>query len=293
MCAEGSSLSGWRRQLLALLVVLISIGHTWITPASALEIEFSGRRVKRDVIALYDSRRERLPHETRIHKFAEMPLNHLGFRVLYRDVNAPLPNPTTLSGVQGVLTWFVEPLRRPEQVVDWLDRATANGLKLVILGEIAPPDQAALMPQINRVLGRLGLEHTGEYIDLTWRAFAVEQNADVVGFERPIDKALPGFPVLRKSGSEVEPYLLIEYPAAGGGRHTARHCHQPRRRLRLSQFHDFLRAEYQSRAVDAEPVRFLQASARRRTFPDTGRDHGLQSPDLFLAYRRRRLEQSD
>ncbi len=208
-----------RRALVSFVACILAI--VLVQPVVALEIEFSGRKVKRDIIALYDGRRERLPHETRIHKFAEMPLNYLGYRVIYQDVNARLPDAATLGHVQGVVTWFVEPLRRPEAVVDWLDALTARGIKLVVLGEVAPPDAAAMLPSINRILARIGLEHTGEYVDLTWRAFIVEQNPDLVGFERPIDKALPGYSVLRTKGTDVEPHLLIEGPAAGGGRVTA------------------------------------------------------------------------
>ncbi len=198
---------------LALSLTLVLLASQTVT---ALEIEFSGRQVKRDILALYDGRRERIPHETRIHKFAEMPLNYLGYRVVYQDVNQQLPDVATLGRYRGVLTWLIEPLRRPEVLVEWLDQATARGLKLVVLGEVAPPDAGWLLPSINRLLGRIGLEHTGEYIDLTWRAFAVEQNAEIIGFERPLDKALPGFPVLRTKGSEVEAHLVVDAPAAGG-----------------------------------------------------------------------------
>lgn len=187
-------------------------------PVDALEIEFSARRVKRDVLALYDSRRETKPHLTRIHKFAEMPLNYLGYRVVYQDVNAALPDPASLSGYRGILSWLVEPLRRPEALVSWLDRATGSGLKLVVLGDLAPPESGWLLPAINRVLARIGLEHTGEYVDLTWRSQVTEQNAEMIGFERPVDKALPGFPVLRIKRSEIEQHLVIESPDAGGTR---------------------------------------------------------------------------
>ena len=197
--------------LLAVITLAMSSGGT-----VALEIEFSGRTVKRDILALYDGRRERVLHETRIHKFAEMPLNYLGYRLVYHDVNTPLPEPSALGRYRGVLTWLIEPLRRPDTLVDWLDQVSASGLKLVILGEVAPPDAGWLLPKINRVLGRIGLEHTGEYVDLTWRAFIVDQDPEVVGFERQVDKVLPGFPVLRAKGSDVRTHLIIDAPAAGG-----------------------------------------------------------------------------
>ena len=216
-------IANWRKlqdlrltAVLALVSLLMAALLLQGGPARALEIEFSGRTVKRDILALYDGRRERVASETRIHKFAEMPLNYLGYRVIYHDLNSPLPDATALDRYRGVLTWLIEPLRRPDTLVDWLDQATARGLKLVILGEVAPPEAGWILPKINRVLGRIGLEHTGEYIDLTWRAAVVEQNPEIVGFERPIDKVLPGFPVLHAKGSDVQTHLVVDTPSAGG-----------------------------------------------------------------------------
>ena len=203
-------------QALVAVLTLLLAATILALPTRALEIEFSGRTVRRDILALFDSRRERLPHETRIHKFAEMPLGHLGYRLVYRDVNGPLPDAAELGRFRGVLTWFVEPLRRPEVVVQWLDGATAAGLKLVILGEVAPPDSDWTMPAINRVLARLGLEHTGDYVDLTWRAKVGEMNAEMIGFERPLDKALPGFAVIRARGQGAESHLVIDVPSSAG-----------------------------------------------------------------------------
>ena len=82
-------------------------------PTKAFEIEFSGRGVKRQVLALYDSKQEGAPHLTRIHKLAEMSLNYLGYIVDYRDVNAPLPTGDALRPYRAVLSWFVEPMARP------------------------------------------------------------------------------------------------------------------------------------------------------------------------------------
>ncbi|MFM9938553.1 MAG: polysaccharide deacetylase family protein [Hyphomicrobiaceae bacterium] len=215
----GASIRG---RLAAALVLGIAVLSTLFTalaiapgPAAALEIEFSGRPVKRDILALYDSRRERQPHETRIHKFAEMPLNYLGLRVVYFDVNRPLPDAGTLSRYRGVLTWFVEPLRQPERVLDWLDQATTKGLKHVVLGEVAPPGGEWLSSQTNRLLARIGLESTGDYVELTYRAKIAGQAADVVGFERPVDRVLPGFPIMRPKGGATTAHLLLETPLGG------------------------------------------------------------------------------
>lgn len=182
----------------------------------ALEIEFSGRPVKMEILALYDGRREPKPHLTRIHKFAEMPLNHLGYRVIYRDVNGRLPTVETLGRYKGILSWLLEPVRNPDALLDWLEPAVARGLKYVVLGEPAPGASAPSAPKVNRLLARIGLEQPGDFVDLTWRVKVVDQNPEMVGFERPLDKVLPGFPVMVQKGGDAEAHLVLEAPMRSG-----------------------------------------------------------------------------
>jgi polysaccharide biosynthesis protein PelA len=44
--------------------------------------------VKREILALYDGAQESDPDSTRIHRFAEMPLNHLGFILRFNKILA-------------------------------------------------------------------------------------------------------------------------------------------------------------------------------------------------------------
>lgn len=209
----GRSAAGLAALLAAWLLVLSAM---LVPPAQALDIEFTGRVVKRDVLALYDSRYEKEPSDTRIHKFAEMPLNYLGYRVVYRDVNGPMPAASELDRYRGLLTWFVEPLRRPEAIVKWMDQAVGKGLKYVVLGEVAPPDPAALLDPVNRLLARIGLNHSGGYVDLTYKSKVTVKDREIMEFERPVDKALPGFPMLTAIGADTHVHLGIETPAGSG-----------------------------------------------------------------------------
>ena len=60
--------------------------------ASAQRIgqEFAAEPVRREIMAFYDSREEPRPDLTRIHRFAEMPLNYFGFVLTYWDINTGL-----------------------------------------------------------------------------------------------------------------------------------------------------------------------------------------------------------
>jgi hypothetical protein len=45
-----------------------------------------------------------------VHRFAEMPLNCLGFILRFQDVRAELPDPAEVERYRGVLTWFASPV---------------------------------------------------------------------------------------------------------------------------------------------------------------------------------------
>ncbi len=190
------------------------LAATW--PAMALDVEFTQRPVKRDILALYDGRYEKTPWSSRIHKFAEMPLNFLGYKVDYVDINGPLPEPEELARYRGMVSWLIEPMRKPEVYLRWLDRATATGIKFALLSSVAPPEPEYMRPVVNRILGRIGIRETGEFINVTHRAKILHADAEMVGFERPLDKALPDFGVMTATGSDVTVHLSAEAPGRFG-----------------------------------------------------------------------------
>jgi polysaccharide biosynthesis protein PelA len=177
------------------LIVIVALAAQGLR-AHAVEIEFNGGPVRREIIALYDSRRELTPQTSRIHQFVEMPLNWLGLSLTYVDVNGTLPAPEHLSKYRGIVTWFIEPLAVADQYVMWLDTATAMGLKLVVFSDLAPGTSAAVDRVSARIHARLGLETTTDYISVTHKLKLTVATPEILGFERPVDKALPDFRVL-------------------------------------------------------------------------------------------------
>ncbi len=213
---QGHRLNGLWRLSAAFATAMLWLTLLGASTGHALEVEFSGRAVKRSVLALYDSRHETAPHLTRIHKLAEMPLNYLGFTVSYRDVNQSLPDPAELGEHRALMTWFVEPLASPESYVAWLENATASDIKYVMLGEIAPREPDELLGAINRIMTRLGLRLTGGFVDLTFRSRVTQQDPEMIGFERQIDKVLPGFPVVAVRSELTRVHLTIETVTKSG-----------------------------------------------------------------------------
>jgi hypothetical protein len=62
--------------------------------------------VKREILGLYDGAQEGDANFTRIHRFAEITLNYLGFILRFHDIRTKLPEPAEIERYRGVFTWF-------------------------------------------------------------------------------------------------------------------------------------------------------------------------------------------
>lgn len=202
------------RLVALLLIAFAALALVRADDARAFSIEFQGRVVKRTVLALFDSKAEGAADKTRLHKLAEMPLNHLGYMLDYRDIHDPLP--TDLARYRGVVTWFVEPFQDTARYVNWLDAATQAGLKLVALGELVPKESNEDAVVLNRVLARIGLQSANNFVVLTQKSRVVTADPQLIGFEQSVDKALPGFPIITVRSASTKSHLVIEAPLANG-----------------------------------------------------------------------------
>ena len=181
-------------------------------PLRALEIEFNGGPVRRDILAIYDSHHEKTAQTSRLHQFAEMPLNWLGFQLTYHDVNGPLPPLEQLSKFRGVVTWFIEPLEPSERYLAWLDGATAAGLKLVVFSDMAPGSPPRSDRVSAKIHARLGLDATHDHMSVTHRVKVNVETPEMMGFEHPLDKVLPDFRVIHRIDPRVTVHLAAELP---------------------------------------------------------------------------------
>lgn len=196
-------------------LAILAIGAAHV---SAIEITYTPVKVERTVLALYDGRAEKSPSETRIHRFAEMVLNHLGFVVAYQDVSKPLPPPDTLPAHRAVLTWFLEPMQDPGLVGEWLVGVTSNPrTKYVALGEVLPDEAGTFEGLRAKLLGKLGLEDGEDFVEVTFGSELATLDADMIGFERQLDKVLPPYPILHTTSDKTHVHLAILPPAGSSG----------------------------------------------------------------------------
>ena len=164
--------------------------------------------VRREILAVYDSREEPRPDQTRIHRFAEMPLNHLGFVVTYWDVNAGFPGAERTANVRGVITWF----RRtpPPLFYLWGREQVRQGVRMVVLGDGGLPSGNTAFADANRLFAEIGFGLSGGLVDLTYGARILHRDA-LIGFERPLDPVLPAFPIVGTFGADVSSHLVLEH----------------------------------------------------------------------------------
>ena len=192
----------------AILPALVLACLTW--PVRAIEIEFNGGPVRREILAIYDSQRESTPQTTRIHQFAEMPLNWLGYFVTYVDVNGPLPAPETLSKVRGIVSWMIEPIKSADAYLAWLDDATKAGLKLAVFSDLAPGLSPKAEPTSTRIWQRLGLVQTNDNVSVNHHVKLTATTPEMVGFERPLDKVPHDFRVVNLTDNNTTAHLTAQ-----------------------------------------------------------------------------------
>ena len=178
------------------------------------------RTVKREILALYDGGQEGAVDATRIHRFAELPLNHLGYVLRYRDVRSGLPAPHEAAHFGGVLTWFVGPVAEGEAYLAWADLAAREGLRFIVLGDLGAVVTARNRQLANRVMYLFGLRHTGQYVSPADSSQITRLDKDLYEFECFLDPVLPDYPIVDVISNNVRIGLQLAEPTHAGSRLT-------------------------------------------------------------------------
>ena len=178
--------------------------------------------VKREILALYDGAQEGDDADlTRIHRFAEMPLNHLGFILRFHNIRTSLPQPNEMERYRGVLTWFAGPVADSKAYLAWASQVSRMNVRYVILGDVGAAADAANMAAVNRLLDLAGLRHTGDYVAPTLATRVVQEDGNLLEFECRLGPVLPDYPVVALAGSATHVGLMLETPRYDGQRQTA------------------------------------------------------------------------
>jgi hypothetical protein len=198
----------------SLRVVAACVALLWTSGAVAQQLADEPRAepVRREIIAFYDSREEPRPDQTRIHRFAEMPLNYFGFTVSYWDINSGLPSAERMATVRGMITW----LRRAQPGIfyAWAQQQVAAGVRMAVIGDSGLPSANTSLADANKLFAEIGFGLTGAAVDLTYGSRILHRD-DLIGFERPLDPVLPAYPIVGTFGHDVSSHLILEHREGG------------------------------------------------------------------------------
>lgn len=118
----------------------------------------------RKLMFLYNSREAARVNVSSPHRYAEMPVNHLGYVAEYVDVTGPLPESVPAGEYAGAVLWFdgYVPGERARALMDWMVARIAEGTRLAVFGSFGfEPDadflRAAGLAQAPPAKGRLDI----------------------------------------------------------------------------------------------------------------------------------------
>lgn len=182
--------------------------------------------VPREVLALFDSSEAKPGSElsplrnSLIHSLAEMPLNYLGLKLHYLDVDTEaLPSDEEMRRYRGIISWYGDDrLRNADGYLRWLQRQIAAGRPVVTMGSLGASVDAASGAEVNPGL----VDATFEMMGLRYSSLSEGQQTDnplllgvrnkvpeMVEFERTLDGELIAYEQYRSVGPNNRVYLTL------------------------------------------------------------------------------------
>lgn len=158
-------------------------------------------REKREILAIYDSLQEGEAQQTRIHRYAELPLNHLGLIVQFHDIRKGLPEPNSVEQrYRGILTWFVGSVPDEASYLAWASQISHLDVHYAILGDIGIRINQGNIFAVNELLKLAGLRQELNRVSPIVEARVVLRDKSLFEFECRLDPVLPDFPVITAVG---------------------------------------------------------------------------------------------
>lgn len=181
----------------------------------------AGDPVPRRVLAVHQPLNEPLRIHP-LHKMAEMPLNHLGYTVEYRQVETDLrEEDITDPSIVAVVTWFQKgAMANPEEYLRWAMRMVRAGKKLIMLGYPGirsadgelPARNAELADELFRLIG---FRYEGDFTEITFDAEIVHRDSRYFDFERRAGGELPPYEFWETTAQDAEALLTIRVRGTG------------------------------------------------------------------------------
>lgn len=265
--------SVWFRHIAGFLlqVVMLSAGvHLASDTATA-----AATPLNRDVLGLYDSRHEKRLEETRLHRWLEMPLNHLGYKLTFHDIAKGLPPVDLVRQSAAIVTWFHDAVPDPRGYFAWAKAAARAGKRFMVLESPGMLAEKKDLPLINSFMSELGVSFADFYVTDTAQTRILAHDESMAGFEHKLDAMkLPEHQVVvaaPRGGMKVHLALTDPSYTDVNAPHAAAIVTGPKGGFILTGFAVDYRDETDRVRWIVDPFRFIEAAlgAKLRPIPDT------------------------
>ncbi len=172
--------------------------------------------IKRDILALYSSREEPSIKDTRLHKYLEMPANHVGLRFVYHDIMASIPSVDELSRYRGIISWFPpgSTMDDPKRYILFINKALDQGLHVAMFGapSLAEDKAGNVTPLelINSMFKRMGMEQSPIWNFVNYDSELTHIDHEMMQFERRMPTVLPPYQQMHAVRSDAVAYLTVD-----------------------------------------------------------------------------------
>ncbi len=169
-------------------------------------------RVSRDIIGIYHSAEEATPATARLHRLLELPLNHLGYRIVYWDLAQGMPPADMTAASIGFATWFHQPVNNANAYFGWAAAAVRRGKRAIVIEQPGLLGESAELPAINGFLRTIGVEYADYHVSDVSKTTIGIAAPDMIGFEQALGRQL-SHQVVRARSGDVHRHLVLADPA--------------------------------------------------------------------------------
>lgn len=166
----------------------------------------------RTMIGLWDSVEQKKVIKSPIPLGVEMPLNFLGIKVEYHDVQLPLPDLSQRDDVLGIIVWFPYnyTYKEADPLIAWITQLVDQGKKLILI--ISPFNLSTLSAysKMHGLLQKLGIFESDELMPFTYNYELGTTKYGYYPFEATFNLTLPSFARLDTSYHEIEPIISLK-----------------------------------------------------------------------------------
>jgi polysaccharide biosynthesis protein PelA len=170
----------------------------------------SGGVINREVLGLYDGTTEPTLEFSRLHKFLEMPLNHLGYKLTLHDISKGLPDPADARRYRAVATWFSGGVTNMDIYLVWAAQLAKAGTRFIVLDSVGAVGSEAELPAVNAFLSELGLTQAPYYVGDSKETRIDRFDGSVINGEAKLDPAaLPPHTVFTVTKAQAKARMTV------------------------------------------------------------------------------------